>query len=129
LYTPIALGDHITERTELDCYRWMLAALNYGCVYHWYHDQVLPITFKTLTEYMYPITPVELGQGYIIGKERIITAKSGWFSFGDKAQADAHFYGQDGIEAKRELPQAEKDGQTWFKVELAENESCALVRK
>jgi len=128
LYTPVALGDHLTERTELDCYRGMVSALHYGCVYYWYHDRV-PATHKTLTEYMFPITPVELGEGYIIGKERIVTAKSGWFSFGDTAKVEAHFYGQDGVEVKRKLTSQEKGGKTWFKVELVEFESCALVRK
>lgn len=129
LYTPLALGDHITEKSESDCYRSMVSALHYGCVYYWYHDQIQPITHKTLTEYMFPITPVELGEDYLIAKERILTARSGWFSFGDKSAAEAHCYGADGVEVKRKPPECEKDGKRFFKVELGNGESCALVRK
>ena len=32
------------------------------------------------TDYMYPITPVELGEGFIIGKERIISCVSRKFT-------------------------------------------------
>jgi hypothetical protein len=129
LTTPIALGDHLTERTETDCYRCMLAALKFGCVYYWYWDGVGPITFHTLTDYMFPITPVELGEGYILGKERIVTARSGWFSFGDNSAFVVHFFNAEGVETPR-IPRFErKDGKNWCKVELAENESCALVRK
>ena len=34
LYSPIALGDHLTERSEVDAYHVMLRALDYGCVYY-----------------------------------------------------------------------------------------------
>ena len=78
---------------------------------------------------MFPITPVRLGEGYIIGKERIVTAKSGYFSFGDKSGGEAHFYNSNGVEVKRALPSLVKDGKTYYRIELGENESCALVRK
>jgi hypothetical protein len=64
---------HLTERSEEDAYRHMVAALDYGCVSHWYRDvQVIP-TYETITKFMYPITPVELHEGFIIGRERILT--------------------------------------------------------
>ncbi len=129
LYSPIALGDHVTERTDVDCYRWMLQALNFGCVYYWYSDQVVCHIHPNLGSYMFPITPVELGEGYIIGKERILTAKSGLFSFGDAAPVETHFFNAQGVETPKTLPTVVKDGKTYYKVELEEFESCALVRK
>jgi hypothetical protein len=78
---------------------------------------------------MFPVTPVELGEGYLIAKERIVTAKSGWFSFGDVSKAEGRFFNADGVEVQRPLPTAERSGMTYYKVELAENESCSLVRK
>ncbi|MCM8820414.1 MAG: hypothetical protein NC932_00465, partial [Candidatus Omnitrophica bacterium] len=42
LFTPIALGDHLTERSEKDCYKKMLEALDYGCVYYWYYFLIWP---------------------------------------------------------------------------------------
>jgi hypothetical protein len=129
LQTPIGLGDHLTERNQVDCYRNMVKQLNYGCVYFWYHQQVMPVTHSTLTKYMFPITPVELHNGYIIAKERIITAKSGWFSFGGMEKADAHFFNDQGVEFERKLESKIKEGKRYFKVELEKNESCSLVKK
>lgn len=126
---PIGLGDHLTERNELDCYRNMVKYLDYGSLYFWYHQQVKPATHKTLTSYMFPITPVELHEGYIIGKERILTNRSGWYSFGGNEQAEAHFFDKNGYEVERKLESQTKDGRTFYKVVLAENESCALVKK
>jgi hypothetical protein len=72
---------------------------------------------------------VELGPGYIIGKERILTAKSGWFSFGDNGPVETHFFNAQGVETPKTIPTVTKEGKTYYKVELAEFESCALVRK
>jgi len=129
LSTPIGLGDHITERNELDCYRGMLRFLDFGSLYFYYHQQVEPFTHPTLTRYMFPITPNTLGEGYIIGDERIITKKSGYYSLGAKEEAEAHFFDANGYEVQRELKSIEKDGRRYYLIELNEFESCALVKK
>ena len=129
LSTPIGLGDHITERTEVDCYRNMVRHLDYGSFYFFYHQQVEPFTHPTLTRYMYPTTPVELHEGYIIGKERILTNRSGYYSFGGKEEAELHFFDAGGREVSREAEKTVRDGKTYYKVVLAENESCAIVKK
>ena len=99
LYTPIALGDHLTERSEEDAYKVMLKALDYGCVYYWYGDVTVIPTHHHLTQYMYPITPVELHEGYIIGEERIITNRSGMFGWGDNSSHEVHVFDDTGHEA------------------------------
>ena len=129
LFTPLGLGDHITERTELDCYRNMLRHLDFGCLYYYYHQQVEPFTHYTLSRYMFPTTPIELHEGYILAKERILTNRSGNYSFGGNEKAEAHFFDANGYEVKREAPAFQKDGKTFYKVELGEYESCALVKK
>ena len=129
LFTPIGLGDHLTERSEEDCYRNQVRHLNYGSLYYYYHQQVEPFTHPTLAQYMYPITPVELHEGYIIGKERILTNRSGYYSFGGKENAELHFFGADGREVKRDVEKVVKNNKNYYKVVLAENESCAIVKK
>jgi hypothetical protein len=129
LTTPIGLGAFLIERTEQDCYNTMLRYLNYGCLYYWYHQQVMPITHKTLTSYMFPITPVELHEGYIIGRERIVTNRSGWYSFGGMEKAEAHFFDKTGKEVKRELEVKKHNGKNYYKIVLGKNESCALIKK
>jgi len=63
VYSPIALGDHLTERNERDAYRVMLRALDFGCLYYWYNDLTVVPTHPHLTSYMFPATPIELGEG------------------------------------------------------------------
>jgi len=134
LYTPIALGDHLTERSELDAYRVMLRALDYGCVYNWYGDLNVVPTHPHLTQYMFPITPLELGEGFIIGKERILTNRSGLFGWGDAAQHEVHVFDDEGREAPREAHSRHakavtQDGKTFTELRLAEGWSAAIVRR
>ena len=130
LWSPIALGDHLTERSELDAYHTMLAALDYGCVYHWYNDMTVIPTHHTLVQYMYPITPLELHQGYLIGEDRIVTNRSGLFGFGDASQHEIHVYNDQGVEAfDFEAPLVTKDGQTYTELRIAEDWSAAILRR
>ncbi len=59
----VALGDHLTERSEEDAYHQMLNALDFGCLYHWNNDLTVISDDSALTEHMYPFTPVELREG------------------------------------------------------------------
>lgn len=129
LYTPIALGDHLSEATETDAYRNMLNALDYGCVYYWYGDQVYP-THKTLTDKMYPITPIRLGPGFIIGQERILTRKSGFFGWGDASDFDIFVYDEKGcLTDKPPVARITRDGQNFAEINLWPDWSAAIVRK
>jgi hypothetical protein len=130
MYSPIALGDHLTERSELDAYRVMLGALDYGCVYHWYNDMTVIPTHPHLTRYMFPITPVELRQGCLIGKERIVTKTSGLFGWGDAAEHEVHVFDDTGREVEGfQAPLLRRDGKTYTELRLAEDWSAAIVRK
>jgi len=129
LYSPIALGDHLTERSEEDAYRSMLAALNYGCVYYWYHDVNVRTTHHHLTSYMYPITPLELHQGFIIGEERIITNKSGLFGFGDQSRHEVHVFDDGGREVDHRTPVVRRNRKTYTELRLPRGWSAAVVRK
>jgi hypothetical protein len=130
LYTPIALGDHLTERSEVDAYHVMLRALDFGCVYYWYHDLHVIPTHVALTHYMFPITPVELHEGYIIGQERIVTNRSGLFGWGDSSRHEVHVFDDQG----REVPSFKAatvvhDGSTFTELRLPEDYSAAIVRR
>ena len=130
LYSPIALGDHLTERSQQDAYNVMLDALDYGCVYHWYNDVLVIPTHRTLTRYMYPITPIEIHQGYVIGQERIITNTSGIFGWGDDAEHEAHVFDDTGTEVEDfGAPLIREDGKTYTELRIAEDWSAAIIRK
>jgi len=130
LYSPIALGDHLTERSELHAYRVMLSALNYGCLYHWYNDVLVIPTHHHLTRYMYPFTPLELHEGYVIGEERIITNRSGLFGWGDASRHEVHVFDGEGREVESfEAPWVNQDGKTYTELRIAEDWSAAIIRK
>jgi len=108
----------------------MLAALDYGCVYHWYNDMNVIPTHHHLTRYMYPITPIELHEGYIMGRERIITKKSGLFGWGDGSAHEVHVFDDTGREVDDfEAPLVEKDGMTYTELRIAEDWSAGIVRR
>jgi len=136
LYTPIALGDHLSERSEKDAYHVMLNALDYGALYYWYNDMTVIPTYHTLTRYMFPITPLELHHGYIIGKERIVTNRSSVFGWNDNAKHEVHVFDNTGrevdlknIKAPTVVKTYEKDGKTWTEIRIGEGWSAAIVRK
>ena len=130
LWTPIALGDHLSERSETDAYRVMLGALDFGCVYHWYNDLTVIPTHHHLTRYMYPITPVELHAGYIIGEERIVTKLSGLYGWGDASRHEVHVFDDTGREVEHfPAPLITEDGKTWTELRIAEDWSAAIVKK
>jgi hypothetical protein len=130
LHSPIALGDHLTERCEEDACHNMVKALDYGCVSHWYSDlQVMP-KYETITKFMYPITPVELHEGYIIGKERILTNRSGLFGWGDCSAHEVHVFDDTGREVPNfKAPTVERDGAMFTELRIAEGWSAAIVRQ
>lgn len=128
LFTPIALGDHITERNEVDSYRWMLNALDWGGVYY-YYPTIIP-THPTLTTYMFPLTPMELHSGYIIGRERILTKLSGLFGWGDASQFEVHVFDRMGKETKEiKTPRIMSGGKAYAELRIPEGYSAAIVRK
>ncbi len=130
LWSPIALGDHLSERSETDAYHVMLGALDFGCVYHWYNDLTVIPTHPQLTRYMYPITPLELHGGYIIGEERIVTKASGLYGWNDASEHDVHVFDDAGREVESfQTPLIREDGKTWTELRIAEDWSAAIVRK
>jgi hypothetical protein len=129
LHAPINLGDHLTEVTEVDAYRSIHAALDNGCVYAWYGSKIIP-THETITSYMYPITPIEIHSGYLIGEERIITNRSGLFGWGDTSNFQAHVFDARGERTNAiDIPRVTRDGKAYAEVRIPGGFSVALVRQ
>lgn len=129
LYSPIQLGDHLTERNEVDAYRNMVRGLDFGGVYWWYRPEVIA-THETLSSFMFPITPINLGHGFIIGQERIITNRSGLFGWNDNSDFEAIVYDTRGNRTDEvKISRIEKDGKTFAEVRIGEGYSVAIIRK
>jgi hypothetical protein len=128
LYTPISLGDHLTVRNSIDAYRDMLKALNYGCLYYFYSHTYGE--YPTLTGKMYPTTPVELGNGYIIGRERILTNRSGIFGWGDDSDFTVHIFDRNGKEnPDYKVPVIRQNNKRYAEIRIPEGYSAAIIRK
>ncbi len=126
--TPVGLGDHFTDDTELACYKQMLEWLDYGLLYYWYSPRA-KMTHHTLTRYMFPTTPIQLGQGYIFGKERILTKVSGYWGWGDNSKHEVHVFDANGWEKTDfKAPTRIINGKTYTELRLPENYSAAIIR-
>ena len=78
---------------------------------------------------MYPITPLELHAGFVIGKERIVTNRSGLFGFGDSAQHEVHVFDHEGREVDDfAAPRVREDGKTYSELRLPGQWSAAVIR-
>lgn len=129
LYTPIGLGDHLTERTTQDCVDGMRRHLDYGSLYYFYHEQVT-VSYPSITEEMFPCTPLELHEGYILAEERILTNTSGTFGWGDDSEFDVHVYDPTGLEvADFEAPIVEQNGARYVELRLPRDYMAAVVRR
>lgn len=130
LYTPIALGDHLSERTAADCYRNMVKALDFGAVYYWYYYRIEPHREPTLTDVMFPITYIEMGPGFVIARERILTNRSGLFGWGDDSEFEAIVFDREGKRTDSvPVPRVVTGGQTFAEVRIAEGYAVALIRR
>ncbi|MGQ9731389.1 MAG: hypothetical protein ACUVX8_08955 [Candidatus Zipacnadales bacterium] len=129
LYTPIGLGDHLSEVTGRDCAVNMRRQLDYGSLYYFYHAQVRD-AYPSISAQMFPCTPIELGAGYIIAAERILTNISGNFGWGDNSEFEVHVYGPDGLEiADFPAPVVEHEGARWVELRLPRDHAAAIVRR
>ena len=95
LGSPIGLTTHDSESDEATRVHTVRRLLDYGglpAIYAWLNDPVGNHFSKTL----YPITPVELRPGVVLGKERIVTNRSGLFGWVDGSLADVYVFDGNG---------------------------------
>jgi len=83
----------------------------------------------TLTTYMFPITPVELHAGWIVGEERILTNRSGLFGWGDRSEFTARVFDRVGRETTEiTVPRVIRDGAAYAEVRIPEGYAAAIIR-
>ncbi|MFH0964333.1 MAG: hypothetical protein V2A58_10020, partial [Planctomycetota bacterium] len=82
-FKPDALGQRGAENYAKVIMKAAIAYLRHGVLYYHY-ETFIPETGPGSGEYgpfnhMFPITPVRLGEGFVEGKERVVTCVSGTF--------------------------------------------------
>jgi hypothetical protein len=73
-----------------------LAMLPAGCSYEYPYN---------ISRYLFPFTPLEIHSGYLLGKERIVTTRSGEFGWPDSCcLAKIHHFDSEGNQTEIEYP-------------------------
>ena len=76
------------------------------------------------------ITPVELGNGCIIGRERILTNRSGIFGWGDDSDFTVHIFDRNGKENPAyKVPVIRQNNKRYAEIRIPEGYSAAIIRK
>jgi len=140
LGSPLALGS----RPELACesgtamyarfiMRTAVDYLRHGVLFYHYCTEI-PEQGAGRGEYgalnhMFPFTPVELHHGWLLGKERILTAVPGTFTFGVAQPVRVHWYDAAGKLTDRQGEQRVEQGRRLVRLALDEGEMAAVVRE
>jgi len=138
LGSPIALGErpwYWGGATADDYARYVMKTivvfLRHGLLYYCFNTEI-PEKGKGSGEYgpinhMFPITPIRLGKGFVEGKERIITAVSGQFSWPQERKPTVLFFDMKGcLKGGAHVINRESDG--WkVDVTLSDWEEIAIV--
>jgi len=138
LDTPIGLGirpgrfgEAGREHHAEIIHKWVIACLKNGQLYY-YYDSRIPKDGPGAGEYgalnhMFPFTPVELHAGWLVGKERIITAKSGTFVWSRPDKPVCVLFDLKG-RAKTPNVQMRRRGKVWeVTVKLADWNEIAVI--
>jgi hypothetical protein len=128
LSSPITLGGR-GARSNAEVIRQVHDYLEYGLLYAHIAGGAYAETTPSVLKYCFPITPVQLDAGYIIGNERILTARSGRFGFGEKNPLYAIVYGADGLRQADVTKNATHDGKTYCELSLQPGEVAIVLRK
>jgi len=130
LYCPLGLSSPDRVRSEEDIVPSVRTHLQNGGLWYYYCGwNVVKLTHPTITAHMFPFTPVELHAGYVVGRERILTAKSGLFGWGDKSKHAVFVYGPDGKQiVDFPAPLRTIKGATYSEVRLPPGSVAAIER-
>ncbi len=98
LYCPLGLSSPDRVRTEDEIAANVRQHLERGGLWYYYVGWGrVQLTHPTITAHMFPFTPIELRAGTLIGKERILTSRSGLFGWGDKSRHRVYVYDDKGV--------------------------------
>jgi hypothetical protein len=120
LASPVGLGIVGVSGTEDTARRIMKAVITYlrhGVLYYHYAIKDIPETGPGSGAYgpinhMFPITPVELREGCVVGRERIITCVSGAFVWPAADKPAIHRFDLDGREIRHAF-HITRSGKDW----------------
>ena len=140
LTSPLALGattGRYKEKGSREAAKIVvLTAIHYlrhGVLYYHYGNRI-PETGPGSGEYgpfnhMFPITPVRLGEGFVIGKERIVTCVSGAFEWPGSGQPKILLFDVNGRAKNHHMKPVRSRGKWVAHIELADWTEIAVVEQ
>ena len=119
-------------KTPKDLYENVMDNLEFGCLtYVYWLVSKLP-TAPTIYARMFPITIKNIYAGCVEGEERIVTRRSGKYSFGNATEPEIYIYNKEGVEsaATAEYAKCESiDGKVVITLTLPEGFSAVLEKQ
>jgi len=131
-YRPVRLRPRDADNYARILVKTAITYLRYGGLYYHYGSEI-PEEGPGSGDYgpfnhMFPITPVELREGAIIGRERIVTAVSGQFDIESQGAPRVLLFDITGREVPHSMKPVETADGVWrVQVELEDWESIAVV--
>jgi hypothetical protein len=127
LYTPLALGDHLTIEDFDSLLADIRNKLMWGTLYYYYSVPGHP--HPTITQHMFPFTPVELHRGWLLGEERIVTAVPGTFTLDDTDEVTVYWYDANGKLTESQGEQRIEDERRLIRLALGKDEMAVIERR
>ncbi len=129
LECPLGLGNHHLDDTPAEVAEIIRNILAYGGTWYGHHYLYDPPAWD-FGSVMFPITPVEIRAGMVIGAERIHTARSGRFGFAAGATANVYVVGGDGLRvADPDVTEVIEDGTHLYEIRMPGDQFAIVVRK
>ena len=121
---PMGLQRTLSNKLELQTLR----ALYEGLTTAPYHTAYKHGEYDTPVSAMWPIAYKEMRRGVIIGENKIVTAVSGYYGFGDNSKLAVRFYDKNGKRTRREFPLVRKNNKNYVEIKMQVGEIAVIDR-
>lgn len=134
LAAPLALGHGagwLKEASARAFVRTVVAHLRFGLLYYYYLFE-FPPDGPLGGEYgpvnhMFPFTPIELHEGWILGQERLITCRSGEYPWPHEREPKVYQFDSAGRERPADAQILARDGRTMVRLTMNDWNEIAVV--
>ncbi|MCX7599690.1 MAG: hypothetical protein N2512_12615 [Armatimonadetes bacterium] len=133
LGSPIGLGHAWQWRDDPEAGRYfmrtLVAHLRYGMTYYFYGTWVPQGAGSCeIVGEMFPITPVQLGEGYIVGRERLVTCRSGNYWLPWDKRPEVMVFSEKGLRKAGSFRVSGNKGHWRVDLQLADFREAAVVK-
>jgi hypothetical protein len=127
--TPLGLGNNAADPSLASCAKMVRKALDHAGTIMMYDWSTAPEGFH-FQHVMFPLTPEELRAGMVLGRERILTNRSGRYGWPDGADAEVYVF--DGAGKRVPSPSLDRrqpGGRTTLELRMPGDHFAVLVKR